>query len=170
MNKLSDFFNIGNWLSKKMNYHKQAGTNRVKSMQVNKGEIWNCDLGYNIGEEKNKIRPVVVLSSNNVNRTGKVLVAPITDAKGKTNVHNLPQHPSWFLLFSNTADPQKMHRVGRSIPRKALGYTILEKDSIIQCEEMRCLSKARLLGKRGDLYQRDLELLPKQIKKVFDIS
>lgn len=171
MSRLSEFYSIGSWLSKKFDYHVKSRHRKVANMQVNQGEIWDCDLGFNIGEEKNKKRPVVILSANKVNRTGKVLVAPITEAKGKMSLKtsHLPQHPTWFLLHSDTQDSSKMYLPNRKIPRKSKGYSILDKDSVIQCEEMRSLSKARLLGKKGDLFERDSELLTKQIKKVFDI-
>lgn len=166
---MSEYFDIGKWVSEKMSYHKIADFRRVKGMQVNQGEIWQCDLGFNIGEEKNKKRPVVILSTNSVNRTGKVLVAPITDAKGNINQHNLPQHNTWYLLYSNTSNPLNMFNPRRTIPKNGVTYPELYKDSIIQCEEMRSLSKARLLSKKGKLTPVDLSLLQSKIKNVFDI-
>lgn len=167
---MSDFFNIGSWLSKKMQYHNISSHNRIKRKQINQGEIWKCDLGFNIGEEKNKERPVVVISNNKVNRTGKIVVAPITDAIGKINQHGLPQHNTWYLLHSNTTDSNKMYLPGRTVPKNATQYRNLTKDSIIQCEELRSISKARLLhNKIDDLNPNDLDQLKKKIKKVFDI-
>lgn len=139
-------------------------------MQVNKGEIWNCDLGFNVGAEKNKNRRVIVLSNNRVNRTGKVLVAPITDAMDKINVSNLPQQNSWYLLYSDTKDPEKMFKPNRDLPKNAIAYSWLIKDSIIQCEEMRSVSKARLSDKKGVLDPSEWEILNKKIKRVFDIT
>lgn len=43
---------------------------------------WFCDLGYNIGTEKNNMRPVLVMSNNKINNSEKVVVVCITDAKG----------------------------------------------------------------------------------------
>lgn len=60
-----------------------------------------------------------------------------------------------------------MHTNYIRIPTNAQSYTILDKDSIIQCEEMRCLSKARLISKRGVLLERDLEGI--QILKKMDL-
>lgn len=39
-------------VKQKMEYHQRADNRRVKGMHVNQGEIWECDLGFNIGEEK----------------------------------------------------------------------------------------------------------------------
>ena len=166
---MSDFYNIGLWLAKKMEYHQNSSFKKVKRKQVNLGEVWRCDLGYNVGEEKNKIRPVVVISNNRINRTGKVIVAPITDAKGKINLNHLPQHNSWYLLYSNTTDPLNMYNPNRRVPNVALTYGFLTKDSVVQCEEMRSLSKARLLSQEGKLDVLDVDKIKHKIKSVFDI-
>lgn len=152
-----------------MGYHQMS--DRVKGKIVKQGEIWTCDLGFNIGEEKNKERRVVVISNNKVNRTGKVVVAPITDAFGKINPHGLPQHNSWFLMYSDTTNSRKMYSPTRTVPRSAIQYSCLSKDSVVQCEELRSISKARLLhAKLDDLDPRDLGILKTKIKKVFDKS
>lgn len=164
-----DYFNIGNWVSKKFYYHKTSTFKRVRNMQINSGEIWTCDLGFNVGEEKNKLRPILIVSNNNINRTGKVIVLTITDAKGKVNAYNLPQHNSWFLLYSNTLDPNSMFTLGRTIPQKQNAYSCITKDSIIQCEEIKSISKARLIQKLGNIDSGDFDIIKKKLKKVFDI-
>ncbi|MEL7571300.1 MAG: type II toxin-antitoxin system PemK/MazF family toxin, partial [Eubacteriaceae bacterium] len=100
--ELGGYFDIGCWLSKKLNYHRIAEFKSVKEKNVNPGEVWFCDLGYNIGAEKNKRRPVMIVSNGKINRKNKVLVACITDAKNKLNERNLPAQDSWYLLFSST--------------------------------------------------------------------
>lgn len=166
-----EYFNIAKWLSYKLNYHKISNHNSVKRKQVNIGEIWECHLGYNIGEEKNKKRPILVLSNNRINRSGKIVVACITDAKDKTNQANLPQHNSWYLLFSNTTDPNKMHKPNRQIPSNAHIYNFLDKDSIVQLESIRTVSKARLPKyKKGDIHPDDFKKIRAKLKNVFNIS
>jgi mRNA-degrading endonuclease toxin of MazEF toxin-antitoxin module len=167
---VSEFFNIGSWLGKKMEYHRMSTYASVKRKDVVQGEVWRCDLGFNIGEEKNKTRPVVVISNNRVNKTGKVIVAPITDAIRKVDVTTgVPQHNTWYLLFSDTTDKNRMYHSKRSLPRSAVTYPFLSKDSVVQTEELRSLSKARLLSKQGSLDPADLKRLKLKIKKVFDI-
>lgn len=52
-----------------------------------KGEIFWCDLGENIGRETNKKRPVVVLSSSDRNkRMPNVTIAPITSKRWRCDV------------------------------------------------------------------------------------
>lgn len=166
----NDYFNIGTWIKEKMNYHKQSDYKSIKHKQINQMEIWICDFGYNIGQEKNKKRPVIILSNNRANRSGKVLVAPITDAANKINNSNLPIQNTWYLLYSETRILSKMFKPNRVIPKNATSYYWLDKDSIIQCEEMTSVSKARLLkSKIGDLEKDDWNKLIKKINNVFDI-
>lgn len=171
MNNNEDYFNIGSWLKDKLNYHKISDYNRIKRKKVNQKEIWECDFGFNIGQEKNKKRPVIILSNNNANRSGKVLIAPITDAFGKINQYNLPQQNTWYLLYSDTTNPRNMYQQNRRIPRNAIAYNWIYKDSIIQCEEMQSVSKARLSNSKiGVLHNNDWEILKSKITNVFDIS
>lgn len=167
-----DFFRMGTWLSNKFKYHKSSDFSRIKRAQVNHGEIWYCDLGYNVGEEKNKCRPVLVVSNNRINRTGKVIVACITDTNNKLNAQNLPAQDSWFLLYSSTTDDAKMIFPQRPIPNGQSTYTFLDKDSMVQCEEIRAVSKARLDMKQGcigTLNPTHLNLIKQKLKRVFEI-
>lgn len=144
-----EYYNIAAWLKDKVNYHKISKYNTSRRRQVLHGQIWYCDLGYNVGTEKNKMRPVLVMSNNSVNNAEKVVVICITDAKGKVNSNNLPAQDSWFLLYSQTTDDDKMLCPGRIIPANMASYAFLDKDSIVQCEEIRAVSKARLDSARG---------------------
>lgn len=129
--KLSEFYNLGSWLGKKMEYHKVSSDGRVKRKQVNMGEIRDCDFGYNIGEEKNKKRPVIVISSNKLYRMGKVVVAPITDAKDKINSAGLPCKNTDYLPFSETTDSKNWYKPTRTVPKSGNLYSCLRKDSVM---------------------------------------
>ena len=95
-----EYYNIAGWLKDKVNYNRISKFNTNKRRQVLHGQIWYCDMGYNIGTEKNKLRPVLVMSNNRINNSEKVVIICITDAKGKVNANNLPAQDSWFLLYS----------------------------------------------------------------------
>lgn len=97
-----EYYNIASWTKDKVNYNRVSKFNTNKHRQVLHGQIWFCDLGYNIGTEKNKMRPVLVMSNNKINNSEKVVVVCITDAKGKVNARCLPIQDSWFLLYSDT--------------------------------------------------------------------
>lgn len=165
-----DFYDLAKWVSRKVEFHKNAGSK--KSKQVNQGEVWGCDFGFNIGEEKNKHRPVIVISNNKVNRTGKVVVAPLTDAMNKVDIETkLPYKNTWYLLFTSKSDTTKWYNSERILPLKANSYAWLDKDSVIQCEEPRTVSKARLdFKKKGNLNSDDFEILKKKIAATFDIK
>jgi hypothetical protein len=86
-------------------------------------------LGYNVGTEKNKIRPVLVVSNSKINQAEKVMVLVITDAKGKLNSNDLPLQDSWYLLYSDTSDDNKKIYPDRMIKKGNSAYRFLEKDS-----------------------------------------
>jgi mRNA-degrading endonuclease toxin of MazEF toxin-antitoxin module len=148
-----EYYNLAGWITDKLNYHRISKFKSSRRRQVLCGQIWYCDLGYNVGTEKNKLRPVLVISNNKVNNSEKVVVICITDAKGKLNVHNLPVQDSWFLLHADT-------------------YRFLEKDSVLQCEEIRAVSKARLDSKRGcigKLTSEDLALVKGKFRRTYNL-
>lgn len=62
-----EYYNIAGWLKDKVNYNRISKFNTNKRRQVLHGQIWYCDMGYNIGTEKNKLRPVLVMSNNRIN-------------------------------------------------------------------------------------------------------
>ncbi len=162
-NESQEYINIGAWLKDKFLYHMRSDYNRVKRMQVNYGEIWYCDFGYNIGKEKNKIRPIIVISNNKVNRSEKVVVIAITDADGKLDSNNRPAQSSWYLLYSsaNGATPENQN-----------AYDFLDKNSVVQCEEIRSVSKARLDANRGcigKLEDKDMDVIKAKFRKTFNL-
>lgn len=149
LQETKEYYNIAAWVKDKINYHKTSKYRSTRNRNILQGEVWYCDLGYNIGTEKNKTRPVLVVSNNRINRSEKVVVVSITDAKGKVNIHNLPAQDSWLLLYSSTADPTKMISPSREVPSNMHIYDFLEKDSMVQCEEIRAVSKSRFDATRG---------------------
>ena len=171
-NESQEYISIGTWLKDKLLYHIRSSHNKVKRLQVNFGEVWFCDLGYNIGREKNKVRPVLVLSNNKINKSEKVVVVAITDAIGKLNKQNLPAQDSWYLLYSDTQDVTKMFAPGRLIPNNQKAYSFLEKDSVLQCEEIRSVSKVRLDATRGcigKLSEADMNNIKSKFKRAYNL-
>ena len=167
-----EYYNIAAWLKEKVGYHDRAKLPSVKRRQILCGEVWYCDLGYNVGSEKNKTRPVLVVSNNRINRAEKVVVVCITDAQGKLNANNLPAQDSWLLLYSNTTDPNKMISPGRTVPPRMCAYPFLDKDSMVQCEEIRAVSKARFditRGCIGKLVPSDIALLKNKFRRAYDL-
>lgn len=167
-----EYYNIASWTKDKVNYNRVSKFNTNKHRQVLHGQIWFCDLGYNIGTEKNKMRPVLVMSNNKINNSEKVVVVCITDAKGKVNARCLPIQDSWFLLYSDTEDEEKQVIPGRTIPASMHTYEFLDKDSMIQCEEIRAVSKARLDANRGcigTLTPEDFNLVKGKFRRAYNL-
>ncbi|MCM1258598.1 MAG: type II toxin-antitoxin system PemK/MazF family toxin [Roseburia sp.] len=167
-----EYYNIAAWVKDKINYHRISQFSSSKRKSVLYGEIWYCDMGYNIGTEKNKIRPVLVISNNKINRSEKVVVVAITDAKGKVNARNLPIQDSWLLLYSSTSDDSKMFSAGRVVPPSMHTYDFLDKDSMLQCEEIRAVSKSRLDSTRGcigTLEPADFALFQSKFKRCYNL-
>ncbi|MBR0397500.1 MAG: type II toxin-antitoxin system PemK/MazF family toxin [Eubacterium sp.] len=172
LNETREYFQIAEWLKDKVNYHKASKYHSVRKRQVLHGEIWYCDMGFNVGAEKNKQRPVLVVSNNKINRSEKVVVLCITDAKGKVNSRNLPAQDSWFLLYSSTSDENMMVTPGRTVPNGISTYSFLMKDSLIQCEEIKAVSKARLdyhRGCIGRLTNNDFTMIKQKMKRAYDL-
>ena len=74
-NKIFDFDNFVSqalWANKKISY-----PNNVPKT-IYQWSIFYCDLGYNIGSEQNKRRPVIILNDTKIIQSSVVLVAPIT--------------------------------------------------------------------------------------------
>lgn len=163
-NANDEYFNLGTWVSKKFNYQKKSKNLSVKRLQVNVGEVWFCDLGVNIGTEKNKVRPVLVVSNNRINSSEKVVIISITDTQGKLNQRDLPAQDSWYLLYSNTTDNLKKLKPNRVVPNNNIIYSFLDKDSVVQCEEIRVVSKARLDSSRGAIGVLD----PQDLRNIKD--
>ena len=151
-----EYYNIASWTKDKVNYNRVSKFNTNKHRQVLHGQIWFCDLGYNIG----------------INNSEKVVVVCITDAKGKVNARCLPIQDSWFLLYSDTEDEEKQVIPGRTIPASMHTYEFLDKDSMIQCEEIRAVSKARLDANRGcigTLTPEDFNLVKGKFKRAYNL-
>jgi len=165
-----EYYKMGCWVSRKFGYNKRSFYIKIKRAQVHPGEVWYCDMGYNIGTEKNKWRPVLVVSNNKINNSDKVVVICITDAKGKLNANDLPAQDSWYLLYSSTIDNANKLKPDRVIPTNNVPYSFLEKDCVVQCEEIRAVSKARLdllKGVVGKLRPKDLNKLREKFMRAY---
>ena len=129
--------------------------NGMSWWDIEKGEVFWCYLGENIGQETNKKRPVVVLSSSKRNkRLSHVTVAPITSTikyKKPGDVTSGLKYPFHFLMKSNV-------------------YRFLDNDSVIKLEQLRTISKNRLDGYAiGKLPDDDLKIINKKISNFLDL-
>lgn len=94
---------------------------------MRRGEVWWADLEPTRGGEINKVRPVLILSDDRLNRARSTVVAvPLTNG-GRANTPLVVPVPS--------AGP----------------------NSKVVCDQVRALDKSRLQRRRGDLSEEDLE-------------
>lgn len=94
-----------------------------------KGDMIVVDLGYDgVGNEKNGRRPCVVLSNNSMGKnSNNVIIAPMTNANNKKDSSNhinlLPTHVFMSSKY----------------------YRSLDTDSVLQLEDIRSISKQRVV-------------------------
>ncbi len=99
-------------------------------MEVKRGDIWYADLSPAMGSEQDGIRPVVVIQNEKGNRfSPTVIVAAVTSQKKK----ELPTH---VFLDSGMG---------------------LVKNSVVMAEQVRTLSKQRLLHRVGTVSTKKMQ-------------
>lgn len=112
------------------------------------GQVYLTELGENIGYEINSPHPAVVISKNNYNKTGTVIIAPISSGKIRNHKNILKCQ---YILYSNK-------------------YTYLSKDCVVKLDQIRCISVNRLKEYRGRITDDDMMRIKKRIKFIFDIN
>lgn len=132
--------------------------NEILTMKVFKGEIFNCVIGENLGHEQCDTRPVVIISSNFINcRTSTVLAAPLsTNVVKKTIIKN--------------GRERKVLRFSTQILLRPTDYSFLSAESVVKIDQMKTVSKDRLLGKLGNLNADTIKFLDRKICKYLDIE
>lgn len=107
---------------------------------LKRGDIVSVDFGINIGTEKSGIRWAVVISSDEANKHGEnIIVAPATKfPKEKMDKNGVVEvRDTQFVLSSNF-------------------YKNLETTTIVQMENVRSVSKKRVIGTNGNLSKKSM--------------
>jgi mRNA interferase MazF len=113
--------------------------------QVQRGDVFMANLEPVEGSEQGGTRPVVVVSRDALNiHSPVVVVAAITDAANKKKIY-----PSHVKVLAGTA-----------------GLTM---DSIVICEQIRSISKARLKRHMGRFTQPTLTSIEAALKITLDL-
>lgn len=119
------------WANKKMIYRCVNN----KQNRIFQFDIFNCELGENIGSEKNKTRPVIILSKYPIN-SQTVLIAPITTTEIKNGIplkHTKNSKVKGFIDFKQL----------RTVDKNRLTYNFI--DRLLNEDEYKALSSE--LGK-----------------------
>lgn len=134
-------------ISNKHDQNKRDVNNRV----VFQGEVYNCFIGENIGNEKNKTRPVLVLSNNQYN-SQLVIIAPLTTTyKKKKEGKFFPKYSTDYVVLKRN-------------------YKELRKDSAVDLLQLRSISKARLDNLIFEINDYDLKKINSKLKTIFKIN
>jgi len=129
------------------------GYDTSKNAFIPRGRIVNVKFGENIGFEKNSKRPAVVVSVDSSNQTsGNVIVAPLTTKSRKT----ASKRPFRLLKSQYLLKQEK--------------YEGLAFDSIVQCEDIRSISKARLEDLLDTVDEEDMQQIDRRLSYMLDLK
>lgn len=113
--------------------------------KIQRGEIWTADLRPGTGHEITKIRPVLVISRNTINKISPLaIVIPIS-----SQIPPVIGPDRVFLPAKNSK---------------------LAKDSVILCGHIRTLDKSRLQKKIDSLSKNKLEEVEEAIQLVLGLD
>lgn len=138
------------WLNKSIEINE--GYEPAKDKYIPRGRIVNVNYGENIGFEKNEERPSVIVSVNSSNQSsGNVLVVPLTKKRNKQKGGRpFKLLKSQYLLLK-------------------LNYEGLSYDSVVQCEDLRVVSKARLGDLLDTVNDEDMKAIDQRLKYILDL-
>lgn len=149
-NKEENIRDAGHWLARKVELIELKDRNKKKSIaiKIERGGIFNVELGQgNIGGEKNKTRPCLVLSQNNLNTGDTVVIIPLTTKfKTKTSPKGaiIPMYRNHYIL-------------------KKSKYGFLKDDSCVKCEDIKSVDKIRIQDRLGNVDLKDLKLIKNRL-------
>lgn len=111
---------------------------------MKRGDIWFADLSPVIGNEQAGKRPVLIISVDAFNNGGArmVVAVPFTKHDKKQPLHV----------------PVKIEETGLSV------------DSFIKTEDIRGISKERLINKIGEISERTMEEVEIRIKRLLGLE
>lgn len=114
---------------------------------IRRGDVYQARLGPTEGSEQRGERPVIVVSRDAINQnSSEVIVVPLTDRANKERIY-----PSQVVLLR----------------ANGAGLTV---DSVALCEQIRAISKVRLLKQRGRLDAKSMTAIGNALKVALDLS
>lgn len=125
---------------------RETHNETISGFPLQKHIYW-IEFGENIGYELSEKHPGLIISANHYNKTGTVIVAPISSGKIRRDRHILQCQ---YILFK-------------------YNYPRLEKDSLIKLDQMRVISVSRVLNEMCYIDSDDWKRISSRIKKTFAI-
>lgn len=113
------------------------------NIQIYRGEIWRANLNPTVGREQSGIRPVLILSANNFNQCSAdlVVILPLT-TKNKHIIFHV------------------------SLMKEDSG---LDEDSFIKTEDIRSISKERLITFLGKITDKEMEMVEDKTRRILGL-
>lgn len=152
---MSDANSYIQWINKKLKLNDHAKRNKTQliNWKLNRGQIYTCFLGENIGSEKSRIaaRPCIIVSAQQINhKSDNIIVVPLSKTiKYESGTKKL-KYPYHYVLYKSK-------------------YSKLQCDSAVQCEDIRCISKARLCKYVCNVQPDDMKNIRKRIKTALQL-
>ncbi len=135
------------WHPKKIAIINNKNLNH-RSIIIHRGGVYYVDLGCNIGGEKEKLRPCLVISKNILNAGHTVVVIPLSSKFDKHPSKNRPRYNNEYMLTK-------------------VKYTQLDKDSIVSFTDIRSVDKSRIGNKMFDVNEYDLKNMLTNLKFTY---
>lgn len=133
-------------LQTKMNEHYQGGNGHF----FPRSAIVTVFFGENVGYEKSGTRPAVIVSSDISNQTsGNIVVVPLTKEQNKIHGQTVKLLNSQYRLYKT---------------KYKLNY-----NSIVQCEDIRVVSKERIGNVIDFVDSIDMKNINKRLKYILNI-
>ena len=124
---------------------RKQNTGASELVQAYRGAIFDAELGEgNIGGEKNKTRPVLIISPNRLNKGHTIVVVPLS-SKFQVDDSGMPKYQNHYLL-------------------KKADYPFLDQDSVVKFEDIRSIDVVRLRNLRGNISSNDMIRMERNLK------
>lgn len=150
-NSYTNISDAAKWLRRKVELIEEkqllVSKNNRKSicLQIYRGGIFDCELGLdNIGCEKNKTRPVLVLSNNCLNKGHTVVIVPLSTKFERKMDSGMAKYNNHYLL-------------------KKEDYPFLDTDSVVKFEDIRSVDVIRLRSLRGNIQKSDMDRMKRNL-------
>ena len=114
-------------------------------MKVRQYEIWLADLNPRIGTEPGKVRPVVVVQTDLLNK----------------------YHPSTLILPLTTKVEPRATRLRVHLPKRCCE---LEEECEIMIDQVRAIDNKRLVRRIGRTPIKTVEIIKSNLRVIFDLE
>nr|DAE06845.1 MAG TPA: PemK-like protein [Siphoviridae sp. ctL0q1] len=142
------------WSCHKMKIQENFERNNQIHIKYPRGAVYTCYMGVNIGHEKSRLeaRPCLIVSTDEINKkSSNVIIVPLSkEIKYKKDSATELAYPWHYVL------------------QKAK-YSKLTYDSVVQCEDLRCVSKSRMGKFIMKIDPEDLGEIKKRLKRTLQL-